>query len=230
MASVMPLPPMASPTAHDRFKRRASAISGEALIIATLIHVAILVWFPALRAPDVSYGIAELAMVELPPEIQIPPPPQTIARPAAPVVSANTEIAEDITIAVTTFEAQPAAALPPPPPARAGEEADLAAAPVFTPYTVSPVLRNRAAVADELARVYPPIYRDAGIGGVAVLWFFIDVDGRVIRTQVFRSSGYLPLDEAAARVGGMMQFSPAMNRDKRVPVWVQIPIEFSVKP
>lgn len=229
MSTVMTLPPMARPTAHERFKRHSSAVTGEALVLATVIHFVVLMWFPAVRAPDVSYGIAELSMVDLPPEVDIPPPPQSIARPAAPVISASADVAEDITIALTTFEAQPSAALPPPPPASAGDEKDLAAAPVFTPYTVSPVLRNRSEVSDELARRYPPLLRDAGIGGTSVLWFFIDEEGRVVRTQVHRSSGRPELDEAAARVADVMRFSPAMNRDHKVPVWVQLPIAFSVK-
>jgi len=168
-------------------------------------------------------------MVDLPPEVDIPPPPQTIARPAAPVISTSADVSEDVTIAPTTFEAQASTALPAPPAARAADAEDLARAPVFTPYTVSPELRNRADVAAELARAYPPILRDAGIGGEAVLWFFIDETGSVVKTQVFRSSGYEKLDLAAVQVAGFMRFSPAMNRDRTVPVWVQLPISFSTR-
>lgn len=38
----------------------------------------------------------------------------------------------------------------------------------------------------------------------------------------------LSLDEATATVAEAMRFTPAMNRDQRVPVSVQIPIRFQV--
>ena len=47
--------------------------------------------------------------------------------------------------------------------------------------------------------------------------------------QVNASSGQPTLDEAALRVARIMEFSPAMNRDKTVPVWVKVPITFQVR-
>jgi hypothetical protein len=49
----------------------------------------------------------------------------------------------------------------------------------------------------------------------------------VLRTQLSKSSGYPALDEAAIAVAKQMQFSPALNRDKKVQVWVEIPIVFT---
>ncbi len=40
------------------------------------------------------------------------------------------------------------------------------------------------------------------------------------------SSGQPPLDAAAPRVAELMAFTPALNRDTRVRVWVAIPISF----
>lgn len=228
MATALTLPAV-QPTAHERFKDHSRMVTSEALIVATLLHFALLLWFPAIRAQDVSFGAAELSVLDLPPEVEIPPPPQTIARPAAPVLSATADVNEDITIAPTTFEAQAASTLPPPPEARAGDPVELAKAPVFTPYTVSPELRNRDEVASALVRSYPAVYRESGIGGVSIFWFFIDENGTVIKTQLFRTSGYEQLDQAAAKVAGIMRFSPAMNRDRKVPVWVQLPITFTVR-
>ncbi|MCI0433994.1 MAG: M56 family metallopeptidase [Gemmatimonadetes bacterium] len=99
--------------------------------------------------------------------------------------------------------------------------------PVFTPFTVAPRLLNAQETAGMLGRTYPPLLRDAGIGGEIVMWFLVDESGHVVKTQLFRTSGYPALDEAATRVAEVMRFSPAYNRDKPVPVWVQIPIRFS---
>jgi protein TonB len=103
---------------------------------------------------------------------------------------------------------------------------DIDAAPRFTPYTVRPEIRNMDEVSRALQRFYPPILRDAGIGGTVVVWFRINEQGEVIRTQLHQSSGHDQLDNAALRVGEVMQFTPAMNRDQRVAVWIQLPITF----
>ena len=101
--------------------------------------------------------------------------------------------------------------------------------PTFTPFTVAPVLRNRAEVGRALTREYPQLLRDAGIGGNCEVWIRISETGAVQDVQINNSSGYPALDQAALRVGQTMTFSPAMNRDKQVPVWVSIPITFQVQ-
>ena len=116
--------------------------------------------------------------------------------------------------------------LPPPPP---GRESEISAAPTFTPYTVQPDIRNRSEVARALERAYPPLLRDAGIGGTAQVWFFIDDTGEVRKTQLQESSGHKALDEAALEVARTIQFTAAMNRDKPVSVWISLPITFTTR-
>jgi TonB family protein len=41
-------------------------------------------------------------------------------------------------------------------------------------------------------------------------------------------SGYDALDAAALKVAPVLRFTPAMNQDKKVPVWVAIDIVFKV--
>jgi len=59
--------------------------------------------------------------------------------------------------------------------------------------------------------------------------FWIDENGRVVKHQVGKSSGYPNLDEAATKVADIMRFNPARNRDQPVRVVVQIPITFRVQ-
>jgi len=106
---------------------------------------------------------------------------------------------------------------------------DISAAPVPTPFTVAPELKNRDEVRRALERFYPPLLRDAGIGGTVLVWFFIDETGTVQKSQVKESSGHKALDEAALKVAEIMRFSPALNRDKKVAVWVALPITFAVR-
>ena len=115
----------------------------------------------------------------------------------------------------------------PPPPAE--ERGDISGEPTFTPMTVRPDLKNSRQVAASLMENYPPMLRDAGIGGTVRVWFYLDEAGRVGNTKVAESSGHPALDEAALRVARTMEFTPAMNGDDRVPVWIQLPISFEVQ-
>ena len=108
-------------------------------------------------------------------------------------------------------------------------ELDISAQPIFTPYTVKPDYVNGPEVMRALEREYPPLLRDAGIGGTALVWFFIDETGVVRNQQIQESSGHQALDDAALRVAPVFRFTPAMNRDKAVPVWVQLPITFTTR-
>jgi len=212
-------------TANDRLKRSFSSWFWGSMIVATAFHFSAFAFWPELTAADFSFESDELEAIELPPEIEIPPPPQQIARPATPVM-ASADIDEDITIAPTTFEDNPVEDLPPPPEEQA---VDLSAAPTFTPFTVAPDIQNRAEVIRAMEREYPPLLRDAGIGGTVQVFFFIDEEGIVQQFQVNESSGHQALDDAALAVAGVYRFSAALNRDKRVPVWVSFGITFQVR-
>ena len=223
-AEAVPSPELAQ-TANERLKKSFSSWFWGSMIVATTAHFGAFAYWPELTAEDFSFTAEEITAIELPPEIEIPPPPQQIARPATPVV-ATADIDEDITIAPTTFDENPVEDLPPPPEEQA---TDLSAAPTFTPMTVRPEILNRTEVMRAMEREYPPLLRDAGIGGTVIVYFFIDEQGVVQNTRVFESSGHQALDEAALKVADVYRFSPALNRDKRVPVWVQFGITFQVR-
>ncbi len=111
----------------------------------------------------------------------------------------------------------------------APEDADLSAAPVFTPMTVKPEILNRGEVLQALMRLYPPVLRDAGIGGTVEVWFFISEDGTVIDSRVSEPSTHIQLNEAALEVANVFKFSPALNRETIVQVWIRLPITFEVR-
>lgn len=211
---------------NERFKSRFRSVFWSSMIIATMAHFAAFAYWPDLVAEDFAVTTVELTAIELPPEIEVPPPPKAIARPATPVI-ATTNVSEDITIAPTTFESNPVEALPPPPDVTE-REPEISDQPTFTPFTVAPEILNREEIVDAMRKAYPPFLRDADIGGVVGVYFFIDDEGVVQATQVNTSSGHDALDQAALAVAELYRFSPALNRDARVPVWVSFPIEFRV--
>ena len=105
-------------------------------------------------------------------------------------------------------------------------EASLADAPTFTPFTVRPDLVNEAEAMQAMDEEYPPMLREAGIGGTVNVHFFINVEGEVQRVMVAQTSGHEALDSAALRVARVFRFTPALNLDERVPVWIAIPLTF----
>jgi periplasmic protein TonB len=225
MSGTMPMQAQSPGTANERFKNSFDPWLWGSIAVATVLHFVALTMFPQMQTADLSMNSPIFQQVEIPPEVQIPPPPEQIQRPQVPVMSANFEVEADLTIPPVTFERNPVSELPPP----TGRGVDVSRDPIFTPYEVKPELRDRAGFARLLERRYPAMLRDAGIGGTVVLWVHIDEAGIVRGTRVTQSSGYEQLDEAARAVMVDARFTPALNRDQRVPVWIQIPVTFQTR-
>ncbi len=210
--------------------------------------VVLLVWVSAMGGGAEPQLDENPIYVELTTEVSVPKPPppppppqlrsstpafapevkgfQTLTMPTAVLADIPAPTLGQITISAVDFTGQgieggrggapePEAVAPP-----------IEAGPAFTPYTVAPSLRNGREVSRTLAREYPPMLRNAGIGAQVLLWLFIDQTGRVQQTVIKTSSGFEQLDAAAMRVALTMEFSPALNRDRNVPVWVAVPVDF----
>lgn len=223
-----------------------------AFILEGLAAVA-LVWVTASGGRVPTEELTVVRIVEMPPEVALPEPPPPLDLPASlPVTTAQEAPPEVKGFQELAMPMLVLAEIPPPPTLgtmsinaidftgegavggrglapTASEPDPLEAGPTFTPYTVAPFLRNARDVARTLAREYPPQLRSAAIGGGVLLWLFIDDTGTVQETVLKTSSGFDALDAAAMRVAMTMEFSPAVNRDRKVPVWVAIPVDFSVE-
>jgi len=211
------------------------------------------VWISARPRPAPTEQITAVRIVEVPPEVALPKPPPPPDLPAsAPMATAAQALEEVEGFQELAMPTLVLAEIPPPPALGAvpisaidfsGEGAaggrglvqteaapmPVDAAPAFTPFTVAPFLRNGREVTRTLEREYPPQLRAAGIGGRVLLWIFIDDTGKVQETLVKTSSGFEAFDAAAMRVALTMEFSPAVNRDRKVPVWVAMPVDFTVQ-
>jgi TonB family protein len=211
-------------TANDRFKQRSASWSAFGLIAAVGLHFSVIAFARPFEAADLGVVVDEMEAVTLPPEVKIPPPPEQIARPATPKV-ASVDVAEDVTIAPTTFETNPVENLPPP-PSGGGSPADR---PSFIPYDTPPKLVNTEEIRTILKRYYPKDLKEAGVGGRVELWIYVDAIGKVHKSEVKTSSGHVLMDEAAEMVASEMVFKPALNRDKKTDVWVSQWITFRVR-
>lgn len=212
-------------------------------LVSTILHVGVMgsmVYATVGRGVEVIED--EVTVMEITQEMEAPPPP-----PPPPVDQPNAPFQGFQTLSVPDIVP---AEIPPPGEvafkasdftgqgvqggnAAGTEEQDAVVAigdvPSFTPFTVAPVLRNRTEVGRALTREYPQLLRDAGVGGSCEVWIRISEGGNVEDVQVNQTSGHPALDQAALRVGQTMTFTPAMNRDKQVAVWVSIPITFQVQ-
>ncbi len=219
-----------------------------AAIVEGLVAVTV-IWVSANSVQVEPEPEATTYYVELTPDISLPkPPPPPEAPTLVPAMAAAPpEVKGFQELAMPTFTP---AEIPPPtlgsltiaadytgeglPGGFGGvervgtEPAPVESGPTFTPYTVAPWLKNTQQVARALQREYPGALRSAGIGAQVLIWLFIDETGKVQQTVLKTSSGFETLDAAAMRVAMLMEFTPALNRDRNVPVWVAVPVDFKV--
>ena len=103
------------------------------------------------------------------------------------------------------------------------------AEPVFTPFTVKPEFTNREEAVAAVAASYPELLKDAGVGGSALVWLYIDATGVVKNVRLNKSSGRDELDAAALKAARTFRFTPAKNGNEPVAVWVAIPVKYRVQ-
>jgi protein TonB len=250
-----PGPEAEAPFSHllaSRPPRSAGGTLAASAVSLTVHGLALVGLLYATRAiaDEITEPEEEVTVIEVPPELEVPPPPPPPEQQQPQVTS------EDVPRGFQTLSVPdivPTEIPPPNPtavfreqdftgvgvqggrgdgkPVNPGDEkqVDLSAAPAFTPFTVAPRVLNMEELARALERNYPPLLRDAGIGGDVNVWFFIDEAGVVKNQKLDKSSGYEALDQAALKIAPLIRFSPAQNRDKKVAVWVSLPIKFSTK-
>jgi len=81
-------------------------------------------------------------------------------------------------------------------------------------------------VITRVAPAYPEAARRAGVQGVVMLQVFVGRDGSVVDTYIAKS---IPaLDDAAATAVRQWRFKPAMAKGQPIPVWVGVPVKFSL--
>jgi TonB family protein len=67
------------------------------------------------------------------------------------------------------------------------------------------------------------------VGACVELHVHLDEQGRMLSAEVSRSRGHEAFERSALQVARAMRFSPALNRDCRVSVWVSVPLVFEAR-
>ncbi|HIO72442.1 MAG TPA: energy transducer TonB [Flavobacteriales bacterium] len=188
---------------------RIAGLSGIGVIIITFLS------FPRFLAEAGLEQVDQIIIenIDIPQTQQIDniPPP---ARPSIPVPTDDEDIADDLTLDDLDFDDFEAWDAPPQP---TGPKVK------FIPYDTPPKpLRP-------IKPLYPEIAQEAGIEGVVVVQAFIDKKGRVKETTILKGIPNTGLDEAAMEAIRKTRFSPAKQRERKVGVWISIPVNFKLK-
>ncbi|MCY4573539.1 MAG: energy transducer TonB [Gemmatimonadetes bacterium] len=208
--------------ANERFKRSFSSWFWGSITAAVVLHFAIFAYLPSMAVAVSGSEATTTTVVNIPPDVDIPPPPEAVRQPAQPVIS--TVPIDDVLPLVPNTILGDGPGLPPPPKVADAEKG--ADAPGFVVHTLKPKMMNEDEVNRVLEREYPALLKDAGIGGKTTVWLFIDEEGVVQDQRVKESSGHAGLDAAALKVVTVARFSPAKNRDKTVALWIALDITF----
>jgi TonB family protein len=90
-----------------------------------------------------------------------------------------------------------------------------------------PEIQNGAEVSRMIARLYPPLLRDAGVPGMAVVHFRVTGDGRPDLSSVeVRHATHDAFGAAAPRVVERMRFRPGRVDGRPADTWLTVPIVF----
>jgi TonB family protein len=77
---------------------------------------------------------------------------------------------------------------------------------------------------------YPSIAAKSGIAGKVYVWVLVGVDGKVAEWNIVHvSAPGLGFEEAVEEIIGKWQFTPAIQGNSPVAVWVNIPFSFKMK-
>lgn len=185
-----------------------------ALIISLVIVIAAFLLLPRefVVKPYQLRRSIEMVMEALPPELEKIAEPPKAAKPSVPVAAASEQEIQASTIETTTFIEV----------TRKPDETDIPVVPFWkVEKKPEPIVIPKP--------VYPEFARISGIEGTSVVEALVDVDGSVIDAKIVKSSGNQSLDAAAIEAAYKAKFTPAMQRDKPVRVWVTIPYKFTLQ-
>jgi protein TonB len=169
-------------------------------------------WVKKINTPVEVLLLADRQPDIAPPPPPKPPPPEPRPLPAparsAPVVDAPVSLAAPAPQAITA--APPAPQPPSPAPSAAAVRTD----PVRTAAVVNAAQCEKPE--------YPTASRRMEEEGTVSLRFLIGTDGKVIQSEIDKSSGYKRLDEAARAGLSRCQFRPATVDGKPEQAWASM--------
>ncbi|NIR52998.1 energy transducer TonB [candidate division KSB1 bacterium] len=164
---------------------------------------------------DVQIEVADIPKTQ---QFKKPPPP---ARPSVPIPTESESVPEDVTITSTEIDLSD---IPPPPgpPEEDGEHQ------IFVAYDEPPKIIGGMAALQKHLR-YPRLAQAAGVEGIVFVKILISPSGVTERAEVLKAKpAGMGFEEAAINAVKKVKWHPAKQRDKKIRVWVSIPVQFQL--
>ncbi|MBZ0269149.1 energy transducer TonB [bacterium] len=203
-----------SARANTEFKLKYRKYLDIGMTISLGIHLAAFVLIPQLDITASKTQIDELEVIEIPPEIEIPPPPKEISRPKIPVETLDEDVEEEETIEDTSLDIDNLPDAPPPPPPGGGD---------FFVFDKAPKIKRF------VKPEYPSLARTAGIEGIVVVKITVDEKGRVIAASILKSVAEGIFDNAALEAVRKWTFEPAEQSGNKVKATITVPLDFGLE-
>jgi len=185
--------------------------------------MAVVVLFPSLEAQAYNRTEQMIIQIEDIPETRQerrPPPPP---RPVVPIASQSEDIPDDATIMETELDFGLDDLPPPPPLTELGgidlEEEEEEIVEIWRVEKQPEPINNPAPE-------YPAIARKAGITGQVVVEVLVNKQGKV--EAIGKVHGNEVFHESAKKAAAQWTFTPAIQNDKPVKVWVSLPFRFQL--
>lgn len=207
----------ATATANVEFKAKYGKYIRWSLIGAVIVHAILFIFSPPFTFKPYQLREEKFEVIDLPENIEIPPPPQEVQMPTVPVEAASDEEADDAQdLPETTFD--DFSQMPPPPPSDSGADSG-----IFLAFDEPPIL------VDFVTPRYPDLAREAGFEGTVRVRVLVDEQGKVIDADVISSDVSPAMDQAAIEAAMKCRFKPAKQRTTPVKAHVMIPFNFRLK-
>ena len=205
------------PTADlNRLYRSRMLLTGVG-VFALIVAGAVVLPEPSIHQAVGRTEQVVIQMDEIPETRQLrrPPPPP---RPAVPIETESEDVPDDVTIESTDLDFDDILELPPPPPdfVEKGLEED-------EPIELWAV-EEKPVIIHMVPPEYPQVALKAGVQDIVLVRVLIGKDGKVKEASIMRGKEMFH----ASALGAVRQyiFSPALQNDKPVPVWMALPIRF----
>lgn len=216
----MPQIPRTKNPVHD-LKRDYNRTLSICVGITFTLHVGIVVVFPTFlaNARRIERLPIVIETVDIPETRQIkrsPPPP----RPTVPIATESTDVPDDVTIETTDLDLERISIVLPPAPSEAMEDGTEEEVIEFFK------VEKKPQIIKQVPPGYPVLARKAGIEGTVILKVLVDKDGSVAQATVVKGKSIL--EKAALQAIYQYRFSPGLQNDKPVKVWLIMPILFQL--
>ncbi len=203
-------------TVQQMVKRGYSKILRYALAGSLVIVGLVSVFSPQYNPSAYKLEEEVFEVVEIPDDIEIPPPPQEVEMPKVPVqIEISDEASEDDTIEDTSFDFTDDIPMP---------TSDMGSGPkVFYAFDEAPTPIYMA------TPKYPEMAREAEMEGVVLVLIFVDERGNVFNVQVLRSTVPQILVDEALKAARKCRFKPGKQRQMPVKTTISVPFQFQVR-